>query len=69
MLDSLRVKVAEGLVARGVLAEERGRMLGLISRTRWPAADPEPERALRERLADGLGGRAEPQAREALLMG
>ena len=67
-LKPLKERVAESLVERGVLEEEKGKTLGLFSRTRWPEIDPEPERALRERLRDVLVGGAEPQPREALLI-
>lgn len=66
-LSPLPKTVAKRLSERGVLDEERSRLLGRVSRTRYPQADPEPERALRARLEEVLlEGRA-PTAREALL--
>lgn len=42
--------VQELLVEAGVLRKERRKVLGLFPTTRYPEVDPEPERALRERL-------------------
>jgi hypothetical protein len=65
-LRPLRRRAAERLVAQGVLAEERRRLLGALRRTRLPEVDPGPEAALRERLGEVLTGAAEPAPREAM---
>ena len=49
-LKPIKKTVARSLVERGVLTEARGRMLGLIPRTRFPTADPAPRSELLERL-------------------
>lgn len=67
-LKPLRGRVAEPLVERGVLREDRSRLLGLIPRTRFPEVDPEPEARLRERLAAVLLEAAEPDLETALLI-
>lgn len=67
-LKPLKDRVAGALVERGVLSEERSKLLGLISRTRWPESDPEPESALRERLAGVLTGAAEADRHDAMLI-
>ena len=59
--------MAARLVERGVLSEDRHKVLGLFGVDRWPEADPEPERALRERLRAELTGAAEVSERTALL--
>ena len=68
-LKPLRTRVAEGLVERGVLTEERSKLLGLFPRTRWPEADPRPERELRTQLHEVLVTGREPTEHEALLIG
>ena len=68
-LKPLRVRVAEGLVERGVLGEERGKVLGLFPRTRYPERDGAPEREPRERLRGILLAGAEPDERSAALLG
>lgn len=68
-LKPLRLRLARGLVARGVLTEESSKVLGVFSRTRFPTADPGPEEQLRARLTEVLlDGRA-PTEEEALLVG
>lgn len=67
-LRPLRERVARRLVERGVLREERRRLLGLIPVTRWPEADPSAEEELRARLCAALVDGAEPDARTALLV-
>ena len=49
-LKPTKKTVARSLVERGVLTEERGTMLGLIPRTRFPTIDPAPRSELLERL-------------------
>lgn len=61
--------VAGPLVERGVVTEQRVKVLGLFPCTRFPQADPEPERALRSRLRDVLLGTREPDEGDALLVG
>ena len=68
-LSPLRDRLARGLVDRGVLAEERVRVLGLFPQTRFPAVDPAPEAELRGRLVDVLVGGRAPTEEEALLVG
>jgi hypothetical protein len=68
-LKPLISTVARPLVERGILAERRVKTFGLFPGTRFPEADPGPERMLRSRLSDvWLGGRA-PQEQDALLLG
>jgi hypothetical protein len=68
-LKPLRERLAQGLVERGVLSESRSKAFGLFPITRYPTADPGPERALRERLHDVLVTGREPTEPEALLIG
>lgn len=64
----INTRVAERLVELGILADARRRRLGLlVNLERFPEVDPEPERALRRRLAAELTGTAEVSARTALL--
>ncbi|MGE5636412.1 MAG: GOLPH3/VPS74 family protein [Nocardioidaceae bacterium] len=67
-LRPLKARVATSLVERGVLGQERRRLLGVLPRTRFPQRDPEPERALRERLGAVLLGEREPDEDDALLV-
>jgi golgi phosphoprotein 3 len=66
-LKPIKGRVAARLVERGVLTEERHKMLGLFGVDRWPEADPEPERTLRERLRAELAGSGEISERTELL--
>ncbi|MGH8919664.1 MAG: GOLPH3/VPS74 family protein, partial [Actinomycetes bacterium] len=68
-LKPLISTVAHPLVDRGILAEARVKVLGLFPSTRFPAADPDPERMLRSRLCDVLLGGHVPQEQDALLLG
>ena len=61
--------IARGLVERGILSEERSRMLGVFTRTRFTEVNPVPERELRGRLVDILLTDREPTEEEALLIG
>lgn len=61
--------VASGLVQQGVLTEQRRKVLGVFPSTRFPVADPGPERLLRDRLTAVLDGRRRPEDRDALLFG
>jgi Golgi phosphoprotein 3 (GPP34) len=67
-LKPLTGTIAAPLVDRGVLTEQRSKFLGLFPSTRFPEADPEPERALRFRLRAVLLGEREPATSEALLL-
>jgi hypothetical protein len=67
-LKPLRTQVADQLVARGVLEEERRRRLGLFETTRWPERDPVPERALRDRVTGVLVAEREPSTHDAMLV-
>ena len=68
-LKPLTGTMAAPLVDRGVLTERRSKFLGLFPSTRFPEADPEPERALRSRLRAVLLGEREPATSDALLLG
>jgi hypothetical protein len=59
--------VAQPLVERGVLGDERRKVLGLVPVQTYPERDPAPERELRERLRAELTGTREPSERTALL--
>jgi hypothetical protein len=67
-LKPLRERTAERLVEHGVLTAERRRILGLFPSARFPAADPEPERDLRERLRAVLVGERSPTPHDAMLI-
>lgn len=67
-LKPIKGRVADRLVERGVLSEERRKVLGLVPRVRYLQVDPEPERMLRERLRSELTGAAEVSAHTALLV-
>jgi Golgi phosphoprotein 3 len=66
-LDPLRERVADRLVERGVLEEERRKRLGLFETVRYPERDPEPERRLRAAMTEVLVSGREPTAYEAML--
>lgn len=68
-LKPLRRRLAERLVERGILGEDRKELLGLTVSRRYPERDPEPERALRARLLAALTGEALPPPRDAELIG
>jgi hypothetical protein len=68
-LRPLRGRVAQSLVERGVLGEERHKTLGVFASTRYPQLDPGPERELRARLRAVLIDGAEPDGHTALLLG
>ncbi len=67
-LKPFRERVAEPLVQRGVLEEERRKRLGLFETVRFPTADPAPERELRAGLHDVLVTGREPTEDEAMLL-
>jgi hypothetical protein len=51
----LRPRLTARLVEQGILREERGRILGLVSASRWPSSDTGHEEAVRALLAAALG--------------
>ncbi|MEO3800049.1 GPP34 family phosphoprotein [Nonomuraea sp. B1E8] len=63
----LRTRLLAKLAESGVLAEERGRALGIFPVTRWPEAHPGVEADVRERVSAVLAG-ATPDARTAVLI-
>jgi hypothetical protein len=50
----LKERLIDGLVARGVLREEKSKTLGFIPRTRWPAVDSTHEEEVRRGLDAAL---------------
>jgi hypothetical protein len=50
----LKERLIDGLVARGVLREEKSKTLGFIPRTRWPAVDSTHEEEVRRALGAAL---------------
>lgn len=68
-LKPLRQRLAERLVARGILGEERKDLLGVTLSRRYPQKDPGPEQALRTRLMSALSREGEPAPRDAQLIG
>ncbi len=67
-LKPIRSRVAQRLIERGVLSEQRRKVLGLVPVERLVEADPEPERALRRRLRAELTGERDVSVRTALLV-
>jgi hypothetical protein len=67
-LKPIKERVADDLVAQGVLDERRRKLLGFFPQTRFPQRDPEPERALRARLREVLVTGREPTEEEAMLV-
>ncbi|GAA2217166.1 GPP34 family phosphoprotein [Promicromonospora sukumoe] len=65
---TLRDALLQGLAARGVLREEQVKVLGLFPSTTWPAHDPAPEAAVRERVLAALTGDTAPDERTAALV-
>lgn len=63
----LRKRLLSRLTARGVLNEERTKVLGIFPTTRYPERDPSVERAIRQQVEDVLAG-AEPSERIAGLI-
>ena len=64
----LQERLAERLVARGVLERRESRAFGLIPRTRWPAVDMQREEEVRRRLTTALVQGAQPDERTAALV-
>jgi hypothetical protein len=67
-LKPLGTRVADGLVAQGVLREHKRKLLGLIPQTRYPEVDGGYEDDLRERLRAVLSAEREPTRDEATLI-
>lgn len=67
-LKPLKDRVLQGLVERGIMTKEERRVFRLFPYNRYPQVDPEPERALRERLAAAVLGERVPTDRDALLL-
>ncbi len=65
----LRRYLAERLAARGILRRQEGRILGLLPRTTWPAADSSHEEQVRRTLYGVLVQGLTPDARTAGLIG
>src|ERR1044072_3996078 len=63
----LRERLADDLVARGVLRREKHKVLGLFPTTRLPALDSGHEAGVRGRIEAALGG-ATPDERSAALI-
>ncbi|MEV0234435.1 GPP34 family phosphoprotein [Nonomuraea sp. NPDC050786] len=64
---NLRKRLLSRLAESGVLAEQRGKVLGIFPTTRWPEANPDVEAAVRGRVTSALAG-ADPDARTAVLI-
>ncbi|PZF27023.1 GPP34 family phosphoprotein [Curtobacterium sp. MCPF17_051] len=65
----LRDDVFAGLVERGVISVELGKVLGLFPTTKHPERDGAPEALLRSGIADVLAGRAGPTPFSAAVIG
>ena len=65
----LRQRLLTGLAERGILREEKSKVLRLFPITRWPAEDSAHENALIERLKAVLLDGAEPDMRERSIIG
>jgi hypothetical protein len=55
-LPILLSRAASSLVARGIVSEEKSRILWIIPSTRYPELNPEPERLLIERMERAIFG-------------
>lgn len=65
----LRDDVFAGLVERGVISIEQGKVLGLFPTTKHPERDGTPEALLRSGISDVLAGRAGPTPFSAAVIG
>jgi hypothetical protein len=63
-----REPLLERLEAAGILHREDGKVLGLFSSTRWPAADSSHEREVRRQVGDALVRGVDPAPRIAALV-
>ncbi|WP_298179515.1 GPP34 family phosphoprotein [Saccharomonospora sp.] len=61
-------RLLQGLVERGILRRERGRVLGLFPTTRWPAEDSRHEEQVKAQLRRVLVDGEEPDERTAALI-
>lgn len=66
--SGLKEELARRLVARGILREQEHAFLWVFHDPRFPASDPRPEAALRERIRDVVLNGAEPDERTLLLL-
>lgn len=64
----LQPHLSERLAARGILERRESRVLGLIPRTRWPAADMSREDEVRRQLTTALVQGVQPDERTAALI-
>jgi Golgi phosphoprotein 3 len=64
----IRAKLAERLVAKGILRKEEGRLLLIFPTTRYPQVNPSPEYGVRERVRAALRGMTPPDERTAALI-
>lgn len=67
-LEPFLSRVAQPLVAQGILSEERRRRLGFMRFTRFSTRDPAPAQALRERLRAVVTGSRPPELADAALL-
>lgn len=67
-LKPLAGRLADGLVERGVLREQKRKLLGLFNQTRYPEVDGAYEDDLRARLGRVLLSEREPARDEAMLV-
>ncbi|SDS95030.1 GOLPH3/VPS74 family protein [Actinopolymorpha singaporensis] len=68
LAKGLRDRLLAGLADRGVLRQEKGRVLGIFPTTRWPAEDSSHENSLRVTLSDVLVQGRTPDARTGALV-
>ena len=64
----IRAKLADRLVAKGILRKEEGRLLLIFPTTRYPQTNPMPEYGVRERIRAALRGMTPPDERTAALI-
>lgn len=64
----LRPRLQQRLAERGVLRQEKGRLLGVFPHERWPAEDSRDENEVRRRLHDVLVVGTTPDERTAALV-
>ena len=68
LAKGLREELLARMVARGILREQEGRVLGIFPSHTWPALDPSHERQVRAGLNDVLVVGRAPAPREAALI-
>jgi len=64
----IKAKLAERLVAKGILRKEEKRLLLIFPTTRYPQVNPRPEYGVRERVRAALRGMTPPDERTAALI-